>query len=406
VVYIRQGPPDATATTTRGIALELWVYDRPDPLVLSFREVNFDGQIGASQLVPTLLSENPILRDQVCALKASLCSTNGDVRTPTLVTTIAGRPAVLPPITRANLALQSSGLIATGADQTANEQDRLKSGAQLRLETEEGKAAIDIATTTDAYPRHFDHSLTPAVQIYGLDRASGGSPRLIATFAIPAGGLSWSSPPAAGGRAVYPVRLQLRAANRTSGEEFQLDTVRRFATAKPLGAGESIIGYLELPLRPGRYATSLSITQEDGRGAIANLGEVVVPGATRALAASDLVLGLEEGGVRWNSGAISVSFNPLNSYHSGAKAEAYYQLSGLQPGGKYQTQLVFFKVGDDPKRGPRLTISATEEATTSRMEVSRALVLKGLAAGSYRVVLTVRGHYGSTTAEGWVNVAN
>ncbi|MES1259085.1 MAG: hypothetical protein ABUL71_00725, partial [Gemmatimonadota bacterium] len=401
VVYIRQGAPDASAHTTRGESLEMWVYDRPGtPLVLSFKEIDFDGQAGASQLVPTLLTENPLLRDQLCYLKASICSANADPSIPTLTTT-ARDPATGGSVGAARTAVGRGGNAAAVA---RAEQQRMNSGALLRNEVAQGKEAIATATTTDAFPQHFTKSVAPAVQIYGLDKATGGSPRLVATFAIPATDLDWSSPPAANGRAVYPVRIQLLAASRANGTEYHLDTLRRLTTPKPLVAGQFLIGYVELPLPPGTYATSVTITQEDGRGAIANLGQVVLPGGKATLSASDLVLGRDSGSVRWNSGSTEVAFNPLNSYRNSENAEVYFQLSGMVAGEAYETKFEFFRSSDDPKRAARLTIAFPMNASQSRMEISRNLGLKNLDPGQYRVKLTVRGKSGETTATGWVNI--
>jgi hypothetical protein len=393
VIYIRQGPPDASAHTTRGESLEMWVYDRPaGPLILSFREVNFDGQAGASQLVPTLLTENPLLRDQLCYLKPSICSTNADPRTPTLTTgarvgNSRGRPS-----------------ISNGAA-LQHEQQRLNSGALLEKEVDEGKEAIFTATTTDAYRQHFSRAVVPTVQIYGLDRAAGGAPRLIATFAIPGAQLASSTPPDAHGRMVYPVRIQLIAASRIDGTEYHLDTLRRFVTPRPLHPGEYLTGYVELPLPAGRYAASVTMTQEDGRGAIATLGDVVLPAARGTLAVTDIVLGRDSGGVRWNSGATEVAFNPLNTYRTGGTAEVYFQLGGLIAGNTYEMRFEFFRAIDEAARAPRMIIASPLVAAQSRMEISQALGLKTLDPGRYRVKLTVRGSDGATTsATGWVNL--
>jgi hypothetical protein len=214
-----------------------------------------------------------------------------------------------------------------------------------------------------------------------------------------------SALPEAGGRTVYPIRIQLLAANRSNGTEYHLDTLRRFASPRPLNAGEYLSGYVELPLPPGRYAASVTITQDDGRGAIANLGEVDLPGVERALMVSDLVLGRDGSGVRWNSGATEVAFNPLNSYRIGETASVYFQLSGMTSGASYDMRFEFFRAADDPKRPARLVIGYPQVAAEPRMEISRSLGLKTLDPGRYRVKLTIRGRSGDeTSATAWVNI--
>jgi hypothetical protein len=161
---------------------------------------------------------------------------------------------------------------------------------------------------------------------------------------------------------------------------------------------------LELPLPPGTYHVSVVLTQTDGRGAIAHLGEVIVPGGSTALTVSDLVLGQASSGVRWNSGATAVPLNPLNTYPDGGSAEVYFQLSGLQPGEPYTTRIDVFRSNDDSTRAARLTISSTQTATQPRIEVSRSLVLSNLDPGTYRVRLTVSAADKSVRSEGWMTI--
>jgi hypothetical protein len=82
-------------------------------------------------------------------------------------------------------------------------------------------------------------------------------------------------------------------------------------------------------------------------GSIARLGEVVVPSSRAALSVSDIVLGREGSGVRWQSGATTVPLHPLNAYPKGGTAEVYYQLAGLKSGARYATRLELFGAEDD-----------------------------------------------------------
>ncbi len=47
------------------------------PLVLQFRETDFDGSSGASVLVPSLLTLSPVMTNEVCDAEQSLCSLSG-----------------------------------------------------------------------------------------------------------------------------------------------------------------------------------------------------------------------------------------------------------------------------------------------------------------------------------------
>ena len=404
VVYIRQGKPDATAQTTQGESLMLWVYHRDgNPLVLSFREVNFDGQVGASQLTPTLITANPILRDQLCHLDASICSSNaapspysyadfGSLAGANLNTTLPRTPTQ-----------QLPGDPAT-QQRTVQNAAALASGAKLHRLRDEGLAAIDTATQTDRYRPPLARAMTPSVVMYGLDRAQAKGPLVIAAFAIPGEQLTPLPVNNANGRPVYPVRVRVLTARLSDGTRADLDTTRYFATAKPLAKGEYLTGLAELPVSPGRYSATLMLTQPDSGGSVAHLPALMVPGNARQLTVSDLVLGREGSGVHWNSGATVVPLNPLNVYSRDGGAEVYFQLSGLEPGSSYETRFDFFRSDDDVKHAPRLTISSTQLSGSQWTEMQRTLGLRNLDVGRYRVQLTVRSNGKTAMSTAWVTI--
>jgi hypothetical protein len=241
------------------------------------------------------------------------------------------------------------------------------------------------------------------VQIYGLDRASGGAGRAVVAFAVPGAQLEHTSPPEAGGRAVYPMRVEVMLSRRSDGARFDLDTLRRFATAAPLAAGQYLTGLVEVPLPAGRYVATVVLSQGE-LGSIARLGELTVPSARSALSVSDLVLGREGSGVRWQSGATAVPLHPLNSYPRGGEVEVYYQLAGLREGARYANRVELFGADDDVNKSPRLSIGFETTASDERAEVSRTLGLKSLEPGRYRIRLTVRGGEESVSAMAWLMV--
>ncbi len=375
VIWVRHGEPTQRAATVGGDAIEVWRYEFPGTsLVFQFRDVDFDGVAGASVLVPTLITLPAPDLVQVCHLERSLCPLSNRV-------VDEGDPGVL------NHELRVEG-------------ERRSTDAITRAR-DKGRAQIDTGTATDSYHRDFTREVTPTLQILGLDRATGGSPRLVVAFAIPGGQLASVS---ANGRTVYPVHFQLMALDFRNGHRTGLDTLRQFVTNAALVEGQFIMGALELPVPEGTYTVSLVITQEDGRGAVAHLGKVTAPRASTRLAVSDLVLGREGSGVRWNSGATVVPLNPLNAYPKGGAAEVYFQLSGLTSGATCQTAFEFYKSDDDPKRPPRLRIAAPLTAGATRLEVQRTLGLQNLEPGRYRVQLTVSGAGETVKAVGWMTV--
>jgi hypothetical protein len=405
VVWIRHGKPTKTASDVSGRAVEIWRYERPEgPLVLQFIQADFQGSVGATVLVPTLLTLSLGVRNRVCYLDASLCGRASNRMESAMTQVTTGRDP------RAPAGTTKAGCSGTVTDSFVHALDAEIKAEGTALAPEEiihsrdrGRAEIDTAVTTDTYHREFTHALRPGVQIYGLEHAGGGESRIVVAFAIPGEQLT-ATKAVASGHMVYPVRIQVMAARTSDGVRIDLDTLRQLGAPAPLKKGEFIAGVVELPLPPGAYHVSTVFTQADGRGAIAHLSEVVVPGGTTALAVSDLVLGQAGSGVHWSSGATEVPLNPLNTYPAAGSAEVYFQLSGLQPGQPYTTRIDVFRSNDDSTRAARLTISSTQAATQSRIEVSRSLVLSNLDAGTYRVRLTVSAAGKSVKSEGWVTI--
>jgi hypothetical protein len=373
VVWIRYGKPARSVRTAGGESLEVWAYDLPSgELILQFREEDFDGQVGASMLVPSLLNTPGYSRDQFCGVSRRFCAFN----------------------TRGfeDQSLEGGAAILTDGGRVTP--------AVIARDVEVGEADIQRATTTDDHPRPFSSSLHPVVQLLGLRRVDG-SPRLVAAFAIPGKELLHHQPPGAGGRTVYSLRFVMSLIDER-GDRVELDTTRHFAVAAPLRDTEHLTGVLELPIGPGRVDASLMISQQDGRGAVAALGAIPVV-QSGALTLSSLVLGSARSGVAWNSGATVVPLHPLNAFRAGSTAELYYQVGGLQAGNEYQTRIEFFPSGARSP-GAALTLTFTDAALTTFAEVQRSVVLRDLRPGSYRIRVTITSGAGSVTEEGLLSV--
>jgi hypothetical protein len=382
IIWIRHGKPDIKSQTTGGVAVEGWLYKRPgeEPLVLFFGEADFDGTAGASVLIPTPAGSSAEAINQLCGAGLGLCDR-----------------------------LMADGMGAGRGAQFSGQQ-RQRAGNEvraspnlIRAERNAGIEQITRAVTSDAFPRSFEAPLDPITQIYGLDRASGGAPRLVVAFALPGDKLAYTSPPEAGGRAIYPVRVRLLSIDQSSGQRYELDSLRQFAAAAPLKPGQYLTGVAELRVPPGRYTTTLVLTQEGGRGALARLAAVAAPGST-GLQVSDVVLGREGSGIWWNSGTSRVPMNPLNAYAKGAEAELYYQLGGLKEGESYATRFEFIPVGGKDEK-PKLSLGFSAVADGPRAEVMRTVGLENLDPGSYRLRVTVRGAGEESSATAWLVIA-
>jgi|CXWL01.1.fsa_nt_gi GWxTD domain-containing protein len=382
IVWIRHGKPDLKTMTVGGTAGEAWLYRRSgEPaLVLFFAEADFDGSTGASVLVPTPAGGSPEAINQLCGGGVGLCDGLQGIAV------TAGR-----------------GSNMNGSPNRTGASGIRVSPDQIRQQRDEGIAQIKRAVTTDAFARTFDAPLDPIAQVYGLDRAAGGSPRLVVAFALPGEKLSYSTPPEAGGRAVYPVRVRLLSIDQVTGARFELDSLRQFATATPLKEGQYLTGVAEMKVPAGRYTTTLVLTQDGGKGALARLAAVEAP-ANQGLRISDVVLGREGSGVTWNSGTTRVAMNPLNAYSKGMTAELYYQLSGLKSGQSYVTKLEFVPAADKEGKA-KLSLSFPATADADRAEVVRSIGLENLEPGSYRLRVTVTGAGASSSATAWLVIA-
>jgi hypothetical protein len=401
LIWIRHGKPDIMLHTTGGYAEEAWQYRRAGepPIVLFFKEANFQGTTGASTLIPTIAGTDGIAMQQLCGQLNGMCD---QLQPGSLLGESGFASAGASTTGRGNTNFGTSfagragngrrGVMATGVplqpEQIVQERDR-------------GTYNIGRATTTDAFPQTFAAPLDPITQIYGLMRATDGAPRLVVAFAIPGEKLSHVTSPEAAGRPVYLLHIQVLGANDANGKRFQMDTVRQFVTATPLLVGQYLTGYAELPVTPGNYTTSVTISQPDGKGAVAWRGGVRAPGAAPTLEISDLILGREGSGVHWNSGTSAIPLNPLNAYDKGGQAELYYQVRGMQPGQSYDTKLEFVARGEENK-APKLRLAFTDIATTARREVARTVNLQHLDPGAYRLNVTVHGPNGESKSAVWL----
>ncbi len=385
VIWVRHGKPTRAAKSVGGEALEVWVYENTTPhLVLQFREEDFDGSAGATVLVPSLIDLPSRYRDQFCAIVTSLCALN--VQEPEVAFTAPGTGGMLGASTPKPI---NPGTSAAGGTTTAS----------ITRAVNEGREQIVRATTTDGHVREFAGVVNPAVQFYGLRHFSTGT-TLVTAFALPGEELAHTSPPEAGGRAVYQVRFNLSAVG-TDGRMITLDTTRLFATAQPLVRGQQLTGRLELPLPPGRYLASVVVSQPDGRGAVARLDGIPV-GSGSGVGISSVVLGARDQTVKWNSGRSEVALNPLNTFRRGSTAEMYYQITGLADGEEYRTRLEFVNP-DDGKVA--LALRFDDRARGGGLqEVQRDVGLNELRSGRYQLKVTVERGGESTTETAWLVV--
>lgn len=358
-IWVRHGKPDDRRFTSGGLAMEAWLYVRgvDAGLVLFFIESDFDGQSGASVLVPTPAGLNGLGINQLCGGGGGFCDE----------LLRYGAPAGV------WKGIASNGAALAGAGQIADARAV-------------GRERIQRATTTDAAPLRFPRSLEPLVQIYGVRARSMSRPIALAAFAIPADRLLGTQPAAAAGRTVYSIQMRLSLLDR-AGRRFDVDTTRHFVVSRPLEKGQFLTGTLELVVPPGIYQSSLLLTQADGGGALAAIPRIEVPDIGQPLALSSVILGLGTGSTAWNSGTQVVALNPLGAFAEGSEAELYYQATGLKSGERYTTTLEFFTT-DRPNKSD-LTLTFESSARHTAEEVQRTIGLKNLKPGRYQLQVSI-----------------
>ncbi|MEO8479104.1 MAG: hypothetical protein ABI542_05665 [Gemmatimonadota bacterium] len=358
-IWVRHGKPDDRRFTSGGLAMEAWLYQRgiDAGLVLFFIESDFDGQSGASVLVPSPAGLNGLGINQLCGGGGAFCDE----------LLRYGAPAGV-----------WKGVNTNGA--------ALAGPGQMADARAVGRERIRRATTTDAAPLSFPTSLEPLVQIYGLRARSMSRPIALAAFAIPADRLVGTRPAAAAGRTVYSLQLKLSLLDQT-GRRFDIDTIRHFAVTRPLEKGQFLTGTLELGVPPGIYQSSLLLTQADGGGALAALPRLEVPDLGQSLAVSSVILGRGTGSTAWNSGTQAVALNPLGAFTERGEAELYYQVTGLNSGERYTTTLEFFTT--DQSNKSELTLTFESSARHVAEEIQRTIGLENLKPGRYRLQISI-----------------
>lgn len=395
VIFIRHGKPTERALTAGGTAMEAWRYERAPEvdLVLFFAEADFDGTSGASVLVPTPAASGGRVIHQLCGGAKGMCDE--------LIRFAASEGPVAS-------GLGGTRVIVRAGDQ-GRESPRLSGGGPvptnvIRSERERGRSNIVRGVTTDEHRRSFETMLQPVVQIYGVDRSGGGSPRLLVAFAIPGDKLAGTQPPAAGGRTVYPIRIQLMTTQRGRAQRFDVDTTRNFAATQPLGAGQYLTATFELPVPAGTYSATVVLSQQGDRGALSRIASVTVPAdGGGALSISSLVLGSQGSGAGWNSGSRVVPLHPLNAFTKATPAELYYQLNGLDPSIEYRTRVELFPADGDESQAA-LALTFNDEPATRFAEVSRTIGLGNLDPGRYRIRVTVSGGGASASEESYLTI--
>ena len=263
----------------------------------------------------------------------------------------------------------------------------IQGSANLQLERTAGRRSLALGTTTDSYVHGFDAAIEPVVQGYGVPLDQGG--RVLVVIGVPMDG------PADAGRR-HRMRVRVVVSTENDRRLVQADTV---VTLRPAtAAGTTVLaGYLDLPAPPGRHRLRALVTDSAG-GAGASLPSqpVVLPAANDSMPAiGDLILGLP-GALDWPGPEGPIPLNPAGGFRRGSAATLSYAVAGLVPNSVYQTTIEI-RAGTEAG-GRRSTSTFAMKAEASRQAVRRRIELQGIGAGTYVLVVTVRGPNGSVSS--------
>jgi hypothetical protein len=245
---------------------------------------------------------------------------------------------------------------------------------------------VQTAVRTDSYTLLFSHQLDALMQVYAVGSAYRGTARLLVTTAVPGARLD-SLASRRSERIVWPLHIRVTAVDTLSGRVARSDTVRTFARRVLIGPNDFLGFTTELPVEAGHYLTHAAVFDSTvTSGSAADWGNVVVNRSEFSI--SDVVLGVERGGVLWGNDGDPFMVNVTGAYHSGESAPIYYEIYGRTPGRSYHTTISVHKRGK-PEKG-RVAIEFSREADRPDAHVQLTLDLSRLKPGLHDVTVVIR----------------
>ena len=263
---------------------------------------------------------------------------------------------------------------------------------RLRLWQESAEMTVALLESDGLAPR-FRRDLAGGVQIHGL--AGTGSPGILVAMAIRGAELI---PRGEAGTLAYHLRLRISTLG-ADGSRHQLDTTRIFMVDAPL-TGNQYLQFLQwVPARPGTWEVGIAVEQGEperpgkgfrppvaaAAGAVVSLRGVHVPDPGRStLDMSDLVVGLEAGGLRWWNGERDVLLNPLDVTPRRVSPQLYFELFGATGGEEYLVTLTI-----RPRGGRQSPVTVVFREKAPGGSFSRVLQVPELGKGVYEVTVGI-----------------
>jgi len=355
LIFIRHGPPDATAGATRagGCPNTSWLYRRaegnlifhfvarqhPDDWRLVETLANLAGESGATTRLRQAGSQ------QSCGALDGLLESR----------------VALDPI---YIELSSNG--------TRRNWER-----ELALTTK----SREIGTTTDSDLLHYPTSLGLAWRAYGLLGDSAGKGRAVVLISVPANTLKpISLEPLAYG---FQMRLVARSGSRAT----ELDTTRLLGVHQAPQAGQMVTFTTDVPLPAGAWSVGVALEQQhDSGGDVLRDPEVPIPDISgKTLALSDIVLGDATGGKPWAAPDGPFPLSASGSFVRGEPVPIYYELVGARPGSEVKSEITL--VREDGKG--RSVIGFSERVDGAVRRVRREVNTSKSEPGRYTMTVKV-----------------
>ncbi|MDH3455999.1 MAG: GWxTD domain-containing protein [Gemmatimonadota bacterium] len=315
IIYVRHGEPDERAYfPASGVNLnESWLYQRSDENLI-FHFVADD--IQDYKLVESL---------------ADVLGAGAAVQ---LQTGAPGAP-------EASDLFSSRGMLDPVYQRLGTFSQTARAGI-LSEERRSGKRAVQVGTTTDAYPLRFERDLGGVVRRHLVSDATGRGGQALLVFAVPGPTMV---PEASSEGVTYRVGLRVAVTSPAGDAVLYLDTTRAITRQGVFGDDDHMTGFLALPLPTGEHIVRVVLDQSGGRVGQLMEDTILVPDFATAFEMSDLIVGRVGSGLTWVSGRDSVNLSPTARFSPTDTLHVYYELHGLAEGDGYRSRLEVKKDG-------------------------------------------------------------
>ena len=229
---------------------------------------------------------------------------------------------------------------------------------------------------------------------FALGGEPAGPARALITFAVPLAHVVTDS--LLDGSLAWRLDFRIVAYRLDDGTRVALDTTRAYRAAARPDRG-IVTGWFEVPLGPGRWQVAVLVRQPgDTASGGYSLRRNLVFDDGDGLGLSDVVTGRSDQ-PGWPAPDGPFPVNALGAWPEGDVVELWYEVRGIPAGEAYRTTLRV-EPAEDRLRDD-ITVTTTDRAAGAVTRVRRALGLRSLEPGRYRLIVTVEHGRESATRE-------